>query len=272
MGVNDLEVKAPEAESQPVSPEPEAEEGAEALADDVRGETPEEPKKPEPEKKPEQTAEFKPEEEPITYERFSKVYGRMRHLERELERARAGQPAERPPEPAFAAKPKPETKDFDSDVAYYEALSDWKIDQRLSQERFRASEETARRSLERKIAEGAAKIPAFAEKAYLPNALVPIVMHSEIPAELSYYWGEHPEEAVDLLELPREQQAYRIAQLEAKIRAQKPAPRTEPKTKFPEARGVDAVREGVEKPISQMSTEEYIAYMNKREQIPFRSR
>jgi hypothetical protein len=274
MGENDMEVLPPAAESQPSSPEPEAEEGAFATSDDIRGEPPEaQAEKPAEPKQEEKPAEFKHDEEPISHERFNKVYGRMRGLERELEKLQsAGSPsAGQPPAPEPQAA-RPSEGSFDSYDKYLEALADWRIDQRLATERHRVNEDSARKSLEKKLTEGSIRIPNFNEKAYLPQALVPIVMHCELPAEIADYWGKHPEEALDLLDLPREQQAYKVAQLEASIKAQKPPRRDEPQTRFPQTKGVDAVREGSEKPVSKMSTEEYINYMNKRDQIPYRTR
>lgn len=277
-----------EAQSQQTSPSPEAEEGAFAEMDAGEGEagselTQEDGEEGEPEAGQEKKA--------VDYARFSKVYGRMKHLERELDRLTrqqgttpAGQeeeeeqgyvaePRRKQADPGQAAMlpPKPTEDAFDSYEEYIEALTDWKVTERSYRDREQERTAESRRNFDKNLSETRASRADFDSKAYLPQALVEVVVEtSEMPGELAYYWGEHPDEAVALIGLTKTQQAARIAKLEERLRREQPERRTQPRTKFPNAKTLTGTREGASKPVSDMSMEEYAAYMNKRDGIPYR--
>jgi hypothetical protein len=313
MGVNDLEQVLPDpAESATSSPSPAADAGASTPEDGVRIPVPAEPSpdadfiltdahgEPPP-KAAEKTAaspgegaqdadasaapDDQRDQAPVPYERFAKVYGRMKALERQVSTAPppgttpAAQEDPQPgtgyspaTDPTLPINPRPEEDSFDSFDKYVEALAEWKYKESARAEQAQRKRQEAEQRFHERLTAGAARMPDFETKAYIPAALGDIVIHSEMAADLAYYWGENDvqrAEALALLDLPPIEQAYRIAQLEVALRAKSPQRKQTTKTEFPNMQHVEGVRDGASKAVSDMSPAEYIAHMNAKEGIPF---
>lgn len=105
--------------------------------------------------------ESKPEGESIPKSRFNKVYWEKKQKEREVEELKAQlekvQSSQQTEQPAgttqFAETQKPTLEQFDyDDSAYYEALADWKAEQKI-QAAFQARDEQAQLTKQQKEAE-----------------------------------------------------------------------------------------------------------------------
>jgi len=291
MGVNDLEQVLPEgtetpAKSQPETPAPEGETvpGAPKELDlTIEEMDPEAPVPPE--QKKEATPEGTPPEggdgkdgDPVPYDRFAKVYGRMKALERENATLQTTPPvaAATPPQapgpvaPVVSQEPKPLEKDFDTYEGFVEELTRWTTREENRTLQANQQNEQVQQRFEARLTAGAARMPDFETKAYIPAAVGDIVMRSEMAAELAYYWGEHREEALALLNMDPREQVYRIAQLEVVLKESSPARKKEASTTFPDLKTVDGVRDGdVTKPLNKMTPDEYITHMNQKEGIAF---
>lgn len=175
----------------------------------------------------------------VDYEkRFKPIYGALKQTERDLEAqknlATGTQIQQRATEVAERTKPK--VDDFDDYDQFTEALTDWKLDQRdavRSQEKVEADQKDRQQWWEEKISKAKLKDPEFDEKTYIPEGLVDLVDGSEKIIELAYYFGDHPEEARNLLTMNSTQAARKIGRLEAVLSM--PAQKT--RTKAPKPTG-----------------------------------
>lgn len=163
---------------------------------------------------------------------------RIKALQAELDQARKGanttsehaspSPA---PSPAPASDAKPTRAQFNGDdEKYLEALSDWKVDQRLKQEAEKA--EKARRDQAQKSrwdtfkereAMFAAQHDDFHETAYespvnYSQAMVDFITDSEKGPEIAYHLGKHLDEAKAIAALPPMRQAIALDRLEQSLK------------------------------------------------------
>lgn len=163
---------------------------------------------------------------------------RIKALQAELDQARKGAnttsehaspgPA---PAPAPASDAKPTRAQFNGDdEKYLEALSDWKVDQRLKQEAEKA--EKARRdqalksrwdTFKEREAAFAAQHDDFHETAYespvnYSQAMVDFITDSEKGPEIAYHLGKHLDEAKAIAALPPMRQAIALDRLEQSLK------------------------------------------------------
>ena len=168
---------------------------------------------------------------------------------------------------------KPKVEDFETELAYLEALQDWKLDQRFRVESDKASKETASveektaidetyQELDDKMEKGRNKYADFNELVLDENlkiseAMVEAILISDIAEDVLYYLGKHPEEAADLAKLPPLKIAHEFGKIEAKLTAPLPKKKT---TNAPEP--ITPVKStGVtEKDPSDMTPREYRAW------------
>jgi hypothetical protein len=169
---------------------------------------------------------------------------RLAAAERELNDLKA---KAQPPE--AAAKPeagKPQRDKFPADaageVAYWEAMTDWRVDEKLrAKEAERAAAEVERRQAEvretasARIAKAIELVPDYAEVTGAVDAEVPPVVagymqKSEMFAELGYHLAKHPELLTKLSKLPPDEQLVTIGKIESTLKpfeAKKPAAKDE---------------------------------------------
>ena len=286
---------------EPVSPTSEAEEDAfedhgsvnrePEAAEAPAGEQPATPQEPEEDNQDGQQTPAEPDpgaQEPdktVPYKRFSKIYGHAKHLERENAQLKAqlgGQPPQghqqqEQRQPQQPTQPEPQEDQFESYADYVKALAAWQTQQGIAQfqeqtatERQQRESQDLRRTFDQRLADGAAKIKGYDEvEPFIPNGLEEHVLHAENPAALAHYWGQHPEEALALLDLPPGLAAQEIGKLQVRLSTPAtPAPRTE-QTAFPPVKTVGGQETSPGKKIEDMSMEEYARHMNKKDGINY---
>ena len=248
-----------QGQEEPISPPAEEAEAAqEQVEKEAQGEAAEEPGA--------QERQEEQEPEHVPYERFSKIYGRMKHLERELDglRRSGAEPTEAKKEQGDLRAPREE--DFENYEQYQEARIDYLVKKEVREERQRNKEalELERqaklwRAFDEKVARAELKDPKFREKAYLPVGLEQHIIDSDQAIEICYYLGDHPEARDHLLSLDPRAAAREIGKLEVRVtQALKKKPET---TNAPEV--INRLSGGsapvVEKDITKMSQKERIA-------------
>lgn len=140
------------------------------------------------------------------------------------------------PEPTVEVSEKPKLEDFDYDQeAYLDALSDWKIEQKLKTN----SEQTeARKANEAKEAEFNKNVAAYNErvsksgfkdyKEVVSNIPVNVplaedtakyIIESDLGPQLTYYFGKNPEKWKELSKLGTGKQVAEIVRIENAIKA-----------------------------------------------------
>jgi len=152
--------------------------------------------------------------------------------ERELADLKAkAQPVE------HAAKPdagKPQRDKFPADaageVAYWEAMTDWRVDEKLrANEAERAAADNERRQAEvletarGRIAKAIELVPDYAEVTGAVDVEVPPVVagymqKSEMFAELGYHLAKHPELLTKIAKLPPDEQLVTIGKIESTLK------------------------------------------------------
>ncbi len=138
------------------------------------------------------------------------------------------------PEAQADARPDPNQYEYgDTDPAYIEALTDWKVDQKLAQ---RFGEQDQRTQIARTIETFKGRVAqSFPDgepegmKAYralqeVPVALQDIVLSSENGPKLAAHYGSNRAELERLSGLSPTMQAYEIAKTEARLSGPPPAP------------------------------------------------
>lgn len=231
------EQQAPEVTSQPAAPAPASPEPTSApdapAAQEGASPDAEKPAEPKPETKPERLLSQEEVNRIVRRERRAaedRAYTRAR-LEAENERLRAqlGQPRGDTPNatPGNGEKPKPDQfKDWDT---YQEALTDWKVDQKLTAafQGTRKQAETAVReeyaqTVRTKLAEGVERYDDFEEALTSPgvvftDAMVDAVINTSAPADVAYFLGTHPKESQRIGALSLAGQVLAIRELADKL-------------------------------------------------------
>jgi len=149
---------------------------------------------------------------------------------------------------------KPDRQNFGTETEYVEALTDWKVDQKLMEQAAKQAQEEAERAQAEMVAAAKARIakakelvPDFekvmqslAEKE--GDLHLPIVFgymqESEMFAELGYYFGNHPAELVSLAKLKPALQLVQIGKIESTLQPfskEKPKDGATPSKAVPEA-------------------------------------
>ena len=122
---------------------------------------------------------------------------------------------------------KPTVENFDSYETYLDALSDWKVDQRLKEQREQAEQSQRAQSLEQKQAQfhqkaASFKAEDFQEVAFNPtlpisDAMRDVILDSDKGPELLYHLGKNSSEAARIASLSPVQAARELGLLEAKM-------------------------------------------------------
>ena len=147
---------------------------------------------------------------------------RAETLQRELDKVK---------QPAVAAKEeaKPARENFATETEYVEALTDWKVDQKLkahTQEQAKQAQERAQAEMEAtargRIAKALELVPDFAEVTggqdeMVPPAVAGYMQKSEMFAELGYHLAKHPDVLVSLKKLPPDEQLVAIGKIEGTL-------------------------------------------------------
>jgi len=182
--------------------------------------------------------------------RFDKLTKARREAEREAAyqrgRAEALEATKKEPEPVVAATPKPVQDDFESYDDYVDALTDWKVEQKLAQfdKRIEQRAETDRASasqtaFEEKLAKGSERYEDFEEVAMgssvpITQGMVEIMRGREDPVGIAYYLGKHIQEATRISRLTPLEAACAIGKIEAEVAAaEKAKPPPKPVTNAP---------------------------------------
>lgn len=145
------------------------------------------------------------------------------------------------PEAVKPADPtdKPKLDDFESFEAFNEALTDWKVDQKLKAREAEAQTKQLVQSWEQKKAEARKEYEDLDEvlaDMEPPNGVVLAVMaESDHTAKIAYYLGQHPDEMKRINTLAPPAAALAVARIEAQIiKPVKPEPpETKPTSKAP---------------------------------------
>jgi len=184
--------------------------------------------------------------------------------------------------------PKPQRSEFVSDDDYQEALTDWKVDQKLAerqreeqQARITAAQQQLADNWDRRREAVKTEIPDWhevvsASEIDLPNPIYTAIVESDLGPQITYYLAKNPDEARLLRGMSLTSAIRMLGKLEDRLAAEKvPAPaakKDEPKpaaqaaTVAPEKSKapppIDPLSDAsspVEKPASQMTYAEYKA-------------
>lgn len=183
--------------------------------------------------------------------RIDKLTRQFREQERENERLRAqvetmmrmregGQQSTPQPAPD---NQKPRQEDYDSHDAYVEALADWKVEQRLQDERKRTRDEQLQRQKADEDARWNAQLETARRKYQdwdevledvdipVSPALIETLRTSDVGADLTYYLATHPDDLRRISALTPLAMARELGKIETRLGAppvrtasQKPAP------------------------------------------------
>ncbi len=188
---------------------------------------------------PAESTEEQPEEPGIVHpddphgvkKRLSKVLEREQAAREEADRLRREVEALKsakaePPAPPVAqpAPTKPKLDDFDSIEEYTDALTDWKLEQRESQE-------SARRKtneIETMISAAESRYPDFRVVAFSPEVVATVqaapflgdaITASPVFADLAMHFGQNPQELKRIAALPAVRALAELGKIEDKIEA-----------------------------------------------------
>ena len=137
---------------------------------------------------------------------------------------------------------KPKVENFETELAYLEALSDWKVEQKFKVESEKALKETASvdektaidetyQELDDKMEKGRKKYADFNELVLdedlkISESMVEAILLSDTAEDVLYYLGKHPEEAADIAKLSPLKIAHEFGKIEAKLSAPPPKKKT----------------------------------------------
>jgi hypothetical protein len=205
------------------------------------------------------------------------VQKRIAKLERKAERQRIEAETRAKVLAEVAVKPeapvgKPKVEDYTDYSEYQEALTDWKVDQKLqerdskraeSEAKARNQSESERVSARQNdmIEAGERKYDDFEEvvksdKTQYSQAAFLSMIESDIAEDLVYHLAKNPDEAQRIAKLPAYAQAKEIGKLEDKLSAKKP-----PKTSnAPEPIKPIGSGQTLTKTVEEMTPEEYKEY------------
>jgi len=223
----------------------------------------------------------------------SRKRNRPGKLERELERVKAqndqlmqfvsqfqqnqGNGAQQQQAQQPQEQPKPKYEDFNSDDEYFEALADWKADQKLNQYRQeterqrrereqREAQQTRQQKLTERLEQGRDKYDDFDEVVYdesvpITDTMAEAIAESDVGDEVAYYLGSHPKEAARIAKLSPVAAGREMGRLESKLSQ----PKQQQQSKAPEPpKRVKGGGETAKKDPSKMSMDEYIKWRNGR--------
>ena len=176
------------------------------------------------------------------------------------------------PTPDLSGKPKEDA--FEDYSEYLEALTDWKVEQKLGKANAERQAEEQRKSGDAWINKGAEKFKDFAEVVTkrpdqggpaITPAMADAINSSDLSHELAYHLGKNVAESRRIAALPPMAAARELGKLEAKLTAPTVKPRIQTNAPAPirpiAGDGATAITVDLEK----LSEKDYIAEMNRRE-------
>ena len=193
---------------------------------------------------------------------------KRKELEAELQKLKAAIPPEG----------KPSRDDYDTDLEFFEALTDWKVEQKLKVSR--EVEDKTSRDVEEKqsVTEAYEELDSIMErgrekykdfntlvlddKLVISQDMTEVILLSDMAEDLMYYFGSNPDESAKLAKESPLKAAREIGKIEAKLAAPKPAPpEIRKKTTNAPAPIVPIRTTGVvDRDPSQMTAKEYRAW------------
>jgi hypothetical protein len=176
---------------------------------------------------------------------------------------------------AIPATGKPKAEDFKTEEEFLEALTDWKVDQRLaareeqvakttSEAQEKETVNTVYQELDEKIDKGRSKYNDFdevvlAEDLNISDAMVEAIAFSDSAEDVLYYLGKHPDESEAIAKMPPIMAARELGKVEAKLNPTKPVR----KTNAPPPITPVKVTGAIEKRPEDMTFSEYVAWRNR---------
>ncbi len=196
---------------------------------------------PEPEPKPEDEAEPKPEdaEEKKKLTGSARAKAKAERLSEDLRQAneriaaleRGNQP-EKPKTPSGA----PTQDQFETHAEWVEALTDWKLEQKLNEREQKERVQKVTQSWEEKKEAARKEIEDFDEVLNDMETPAPVVVavmsESEHTAKIAYYLGQHPDELRKINQMSPPKAALAVAEIALGFKKADP-PQPKPTTKAP---------------------------------------
>jgi len=181
---------------------------------------------------------------------------------------------------------KPKKEDFDDLDDYYEALTDWKIEQKLQVERAETQVDIAKKDekqaydetnklLDTVIEHGEEIYKDFHETVFsddlvISKEMVECVLLSDIADEIMYYFGKNPEVSAEIAEMSPLRIAKEVGKIEAglmkekeNLKEKKPVP-IKKVTMAPAPIQTVRTTGAIDKDPSQMSAKEYRAWRERK--------
>ncbi len=173
-------------------------------------------------------------------------------------------------------KDKPKVEDYETEGEFYEALTDWKVEQKIKEKEEMATKETravtekqaideAYGELDGKMEKGRVKYADFNElvldeKLIISEVMVEAILFTDSAEEILYYLGKNPEESAKIAKLPPLRAAHELGKIEAKVNAPAPQKRV---TKAPDPITPVATTGLIDKDPSTMTPKEYREWREK---------
>lgn len=129
-------------------------------------------------------------------------------------------------ESVSASQGKPTPENFVTYEDYVEALTDWKVEERLQKRDSATKQETLRESYDRQIAEAQKAYPDFDEAIaeydfhLMPRHAQEALLHSEMGAHIAYHIANNPNIGDELSRMTPVQAAMRIGELGLQLKSQ----------------------------------------------------
>lgn len=170
------------------------------------------------------------------------------------------------PEAAASATPaspeaKPQVEQFETYEDYVEALSDWKVEQKLGANDRKREAETRQQTISRKLSEAGAAKPDFADVIAdipLTPAVEAVLVEADNATDILYELGSNPEALAKFARLSVAMQAVELGRIAAGISPAKPTPnRAPPPAPVKTVTGMSAA---VNKTPAEMTMDEYAAW------------
>lgn len=181
--------------------------------------------------------EAKPRKKDPVAERIGELTKKWRTSERELEFERGKrQAAEAALEAARKSVPatgKPKVEDFEDQLSFVEALTDWKVEEALrvskekevtttSEQQEREAVTTVYDTMDTRVTKGREKYADFDTVALnddldITPEMVSILTFSPIVEDILYYLGQHPDETALIADMHELQAARELGKIEAKL-------------------------------------------------------
>jgi len=171
---------------------------------------------------------------------------RAAQLEKELARLQQQQAISQVQAQQKDADPRPERHKFVSDADFQEALTDWKVDQRLNEQReadqaarAQAAQQQLADQWERNLDAAKQEIPDFDDVVgkstiNLPGYLYTAIVESDVGPKLAYYLSSNPDEARKLMAMTPTTALRVLGKLEDRLEADADAEGVSVKPSVPE--------------------------------------